>query len=170
MSKLVKKTLPINASVEGKSEVSEIEKNKLMGINQTDINNQESKNSWKNCMYCEKYHTKEYYVPNMNYCFHCWAWLNSHEYDIQTGVYFGDVSIEDIKNILKKAYPVHLETNCTNDECIFNKIKKHAEMKTLHMSLVDLLELNKKPKLEALHFNYKNKNLNVNFAESYIVI
>ena len=67
-------------------------------------------------------------------------------------------------------HPIHLETNCNNDECIFNKIKKHAEMKTLHNSLVELLELNKKPKLEAFHFNYKNKNLNVNFEESYIVI
>jgi hypothetical protein len=171
MSKVAKKTLPINPSIEGKLEITETEKNKLMGINQTDIKNQNcDKNSWINCMYCEKYHTKDYYVANMNYCIHCWAWLNSHEYDIQKGVYFGNASMEDIKKVIKKAYPIHLETNCNNDECIFNKIKKHAEMKTLHNSLVELLELNKKPKLEAFHFNYKNKNLNVNFEESYIVI
>ena len=173
MSKVVKKFKPnkINQSVEGKQEITETEKNKLIGISQSEIKNQDcDKNAWTHCMYCEKYHFNDYYVPTMNYCIHCWAWLNSHEYDIEKGIYSGNASMEDVKKCIKKAYPVHLETDCKNNECIFNKIKKYSELKTLHISLVELLELNKKPKLETFNFNYKNKNLNVNFEESYIVI
>lgn len=174
-AKFIKKSVkkPIMAKTEEKNNlgITQTEKNKLIGITQEEIKNQDcDKNGWKNCLYCEKYHFKDCYVPNMNYCIHCWAWLNSHEYDIEKGLYVGDSSMEDIKKILKKSYPVHLESNCTNDECIFNKIKKYSELKILHTSLVELLELNKKPKLEAVCFNYKNKNLNINFEESYIVI
>jgi hypothetical protein len=152
--------------------ISQTEINKLMGISQIEKNNQieVNINDWKNCIYCEKFHHKDYYAPNMNYCIHCWAWLNSHEYDLEKGIYYGDNSMEDIKKMIKKAYPVHLESKCSNTECVFNKIKKLGECKILHSSIVELLELNKKPKLEAVCFNYKNKNLAVNFDESYIVI
>jgi hypothetical protein len=144
---------------------------KLMGIAHNDAKYQTiNKNEWKNCIYCEKYHHNDYYIPGINYCIHCWAWLNSYEYDIENGKYNGLSSIEDINKMIKKVYPVHIETNCKNSDCLFDKIKKHADAKTLHLSLIELLELNKKPKQEVNCFNYKNKNLNINFEESFIII
>jgi hypothetical protein len=152
-------------------EISQTEIDKLMGISQTDgkyhtIN----KNEWKNCIYCEKYHHKDYYGNGIDYCMHCWAWLNAHEYDIEKGVYTGIMSMEDIKSSIKKIYPIHLQADCKNSDCFFNKIKKLTDLKLLHHTLIELLELNKKPTQQAICFNYKNKDLNVNFEESFIVI
>lgn len=152
-----------------KHEPSEV--NKLMGIEQNLSKNYIfNKNEWKTCIYCEKYHPDDYYGPSMIYCIHCWGWLNAHEYNIETGIYLGTNSVEDIKKMIKKVYPVHIEANCNNTDCIFYKIKKSIDDKTLHSSLVELLGLNKKPKQEAICFNYKNKNLDVNFEESFITI
>lgn len=167
---LVKTNNNSSLNPEDKQE-KELEIKKLMGIAQTEIKNQGGdKTAWIECMYCEKYHHKDYFIPEMNYCIHCWAWLNSHEYDIEKGIYYGNISMIDIQKIIKKSYMVHGESNCNNEECLLNKIKKYSEIKLLHPSLVELLELNKKPKLETVYFNYKNKKLNVNYEESYIVI
>lgn len=151
--------------------ISQNEIDKLIGIVQTDnkfysIN----KNEWKNCVYCEKFHHKDYFIQGMDYCVHCWGWLNCHEYDIELGFYGGMHSIEDIHKTIKKVYPIHNESNCKNEECIFTKIKKYSELKLLHKSLIELLELNKKPQQIAVCFNYRNKNLNIDFDESYIVV
>lgn len=159
-----------NKSELGKN-LEHVEIDKLMGIAQNEIKNYGiNKNEWENCVYCGKYHTKDYYVYGMDYCIHCCGWLNSHEYDIEKGIYTGINSMEDIKKMIKKIYPIHVEANCKNTDCLFYKIKKCADIKTLHCSLIELLELNKKPKQEAVCFNYKNKNLNVNFEESFITI
>jgi len=174
MSKVVKKgKIPANLVIEEKNEnkISQTEVDKLMGVEAHSTKYAAiNKNEWKQCMYCEKFHHKDYYGSGMEYCIHCWAWLNGHEYDIESGVYAGIHSQDDVNKAIKKAYPVHCEANCVNDECVFNKIKKYAEIKLLHFSLVELLELNKKPQQVAVCFNYKNKNLNVNFEESYIVV
>jgi hypothetical protein len=157
--------------VNNKDDNIEEEIDKLMGIEQN--NNKYTKikkNEWRECMYCEKFHHNDYYVSGMEYCIHCWAWLNGHEYDIESGVYGGIHSQNDINKLIKKVYPVHCVSKCVNEECLFNKIVKYSEIKLLNNSLVELLELNKKTELKAVSFNYKNKNLNVNFDESYIVL
>lgn len=171
MSKVSKKSINIVNDDKNSKNISQDEIDKLMGIAQIDNKYHAiNKNEWKNCMYCEKFHHKDYFIPGIEYCIHCWAWLNAHEYDIESGFYGGNSPIEDINKSIKKVYPVHLESKCTNEECIFNKIKKYSEIKLLHTSLLDLLELNKKSQQVAVCFNYRNKNLNVNFDESYIVI
>jgi len=172
-NKSVKKVINITNVIDNKKDnnISQVEIDKLMGIAQTDNKYHTiNKNEWKFCMYCEKFHHNDYFISGMEYCVHCWGWLNSHEYDIESGFYGGMISIEDIHKTIKKVYPIHCESKCTNEECIFTKIKKFSEIKLLHTSLIELLELNKKPQQDAVYFNYKNKNLNVNFDESYIVV
>ncbi len=166
-TKVVKKVV----AEEEDDNISQVEIDKLMGIAQTDNKYHTiNKNEWKSCMYCEKFHHKDYFMSGMEYCVHCWGWLNGHEYDIESGFYGGMLSIEDVKKTIKKVYYVHCDSACTNEECIFTKIKKYSEIKLLHTSLIELLELNKKPQQVAVCFNYKNKNLNVDFDESYITI
>lgn len=175
-TKQVKKVKNITNVINDKidNDISQFEIDKLIGITQTDNTfkamAKKEFNEWKNCMYCEKLHHKDYFISGLEYCVHCWGWLNSNEYDIESGFYMGMISVEDINKIIKKVYPVHCESKCTNEECIFTKIKKYSEIKLLHTSLIELLELNKKPQQVAVCFNYKNKNLNVNFDESYIVV
>ena len=173
VNKKINKTINIlNNNEDNKNNnISQNEIDKLIGIVQTDNKyGNINKNEWINCMYCEKYHHKDYFIVGMNYCVHCWGWLNSHEYDIESGFYGGLNPLEDIFKIIKKVYPIHCESNCINAECIFTKIKKYSEIKLLHKSLIELLELNKKPQQIAVCFNSKKKNLDVNFDESYIVI
>jgi hypothetical protein len=153
------------------NKISQLEIDKLLGVEPQDKKyGVLNKNEWKQCMYCDKFHHIDYYSSGMEYCIHCWAWLNNHEYNIETGIYTGVHSQNDINETLKKAYSVHSELKCTVQECLFNKIKKFAEIKLLHSSLVELLGLNKKSEQKAVNFNYKNKNLNVNFDESYIIV
>lgn len=131
------------------------------------------KKNWLQCEYCDMYHPKEYYVKDMEYCIHCWAWMNSSQYNLEMGIYEGMHSQNDINELLKKTYKIHLETKCMNMECLYNKIKNNYEKKTLHKNLIEILELNKenkKNKQEAIMFNYKNRNLDVNYDESYIEI
>jgi hypothetical protein len=171
--KVNKKSINIINNIEDikESNISQSEIDKLIGIVQTDNKYQSiNKNEWKNCVYCEKFHHKDYFIQGMDYCVHCWGWLNCHEYDIELGFYGGVCSIEDIHKTIKKVYPIHNESNCKNDECIFTKIKKYSELKQLHKSLIELLELNKKQQQIAVCFNYRNKNLNIDFDESYIVV
>lgn len=151
------------------------EVNKLIGINEKEIIKQiDSLNhNWKKCFYCEKMHHKDYYINTMNYCIHCWAWLNFYDYDLTTGKYNGSDTSQEIKNInekIKNIYKIHLQAKCKNNECIFNKIKELAEKKTLHTSLIELLELNEKIELKPTKINNKNKNLNIDYEKSYIII
>jgi thioredoxin reductase len=153
------------------NDILQAEIDKLIGIDGNSAKyNSVNKNEWKNCVYCEKFHHADYFVTGMNYCVHCWAWLNGHEYDIVSGVYSGVHSQNDVNKTIKKVYSVHNASKCVNELCLFNKIKQYAENKILHSSLVEMFELNKKPKQMAICFNHKNKYLNVDFEESYIVI
>jgi hypothetical protein len=153
----------------------EYEVNKLLGINANQIKNQiDSLNhNWKKCFYCEKMHHKDYYISTMNYCVHCWSWLNFYDYELTTGKYRGITSsqeIEEIKKTIKKVYNVHLNANCKINDCILNKIKQLSENKTLHSSLVEIIEIKKKIELKPTKINSKNKNLNIDYEKSYIII
>lgn len=148
--------------------ITQEDKNKLIGID--DLKSQTEPTNWKKCMYCEKFHHLDFFPKDVEYCVHCWAWLNSHEYNIQEGVYMGIHKLEEIQKTLKRAYPIHLEIKCVNHDCLFDKIKKYNEIKILHPSLSELLELNKKPKQIAISFNNKNKALNVDYEKSFIVM
>lgn len=90
-----------------------------------------SKNNWLLCMYCDKYHPNSMHLPQVNYCGHCWGWLNSDQLKLKDGTYFGPNTIDEVKNFLKLTYPLH-PVSCVNNECIYNKIKKMATDKTLH--------------------------------------
>jgi len=170
-SKYLKHEIVKDEQIVKDEEIPQTEIDKLMGIDENSVKfKQINKNEWKQCIYCVKYHHIDYYISNADYCIHCWAWLNSHEYDIEQGIYNGTYEKEEIDKAIKKVYKIHLKTECKMQDCFFNKIKKYIEINLLHKSLIELLELNKKPKLRAVSFNYKNKNLDVNYEESYIVI
>jgi len=152
-----------------------IDNDKIMGIDKTDkkyhlIN----KKTWKKCIYCEKYHPNEYFMEEIDYCIHCWAWLNSNDYDIEQGIYKGDIPFKSVKTMIKKIYPIHKESTC-KIECIFDKIKKSIISNTLHSSLIELLELNKTTQIESKTDIKINKKKiinmdNVNYEKSYISI
>ena len=150
------------------TEITQEDKNKLIGID--NLKSQADSGSWTKCIYCEKFHHNDFFPKDVGYCIHCWGWLNTHEYDIENGIYVGNHVLDSISFVLKKAYPIHQEIKCTNHDCIFDKIKKYNEIKKLHLSLMELLELNKKPKQIAISFNNKNKELDVDYEKSYIVM
>lgn len=129
-----------------------------------------NKNNWKYCDYCEKFHGLEYFLENNTYCIHCWGWLNGYDIDLEKGTYVGTARYDSFKNMLKKVYPIHLDSNCTNHDCTFLKITKYAEAQILHKNFIDLLELNKSSKQQTININFKNRNLNINFKDSYIIL
>lgn len=138
-----------------------------------------SKLGWKECMYCIKYFPPSMYLPNIEYCGHCWAWLNSNQFDLENGIYLGTNSIIDVKNYLKNTIGIHKSIICTNSECIYNKIDKlYKENKLNEYFSADLC-------LEVKTNNYSknctkdvdkitnlkiNSNPKIDFEKSYISI
>ena len=96
------------------------ENNDNKNINEFEGSNNQI-NGWKQCYYCQKYHPKNMHLDKLEYCGHCWAWLNSNQIDLTNGKYSGDKSMKEILNFLKLTYPLH-STLCNNVECIYNKI------------------------------------------------
>ena len=130
-----------------------------------------NKNEWKYCDFCEKYHSKEFFFDNIIYCVHCWGWLNSHEFNLEMGIINSKLSIDTINNMIKIVYPLHLESTCINNECIFTKIKKLNDDNKLAKSLMDLLGFTKILKQQTIKsINFKNRNLNINYNDSFIII
>lgn len=91
-----------------------------------------NKPGWTNCMYCDRSHPPSMYLPGIEYCIHCWAWLNINQLDLEKGTYNGPNSITDIKNILKETFKLHDPTKCVNSDCAYNKIVKFEKEKKLH--------------------------------------
>lgn len=162
-----------------KKEIDKIDQNeidKLIGIQQESVkfmNIKNSNNLYKHCEYCEKMHGTEFFVENMGYCIHCWAWLNTTDISLELGNYTGSHSFENIKKMIAKVYPIHLESSCQNKDCTFNNIKKYIDENKLHKNFMELLGFNKiekKQEIVNVNINNKNRNLNINFKESFITI
>lgn len=119
------------------------------------INN---KPNWNKCMYCDRYHPPTMHLPGMEYCIHCWAWLNTNQLDLEHGTYTGLNSITDVKTYLKNTFKLHDPTKCVNEDCIYNKIIKFEKDKKLHMSLcVELGFVVEAKPLNAKQVNQVNK-------------
>ena len=91
-----------------------------------------NKPGWTNCMYCDRSHPPSMHLPGIEYCVHCWAWLNVNQLDLEKGTYNGLNSIADVKNILKETFKLHDPTKCVNSDCAYNKIIKFEKEKKLH--------------------------------------
>lgn len=140
---------------EKKSEDLDVKKKEFDG-------SQSSKNGWTKCFYCDKYHPKSMHLPGMQYCGHCWGWLNGDQLNLTTSVYSGSPNtIVEVLNFLKLTYPLHPST-CTNTDCIYNKITVGKNNGTLHWDLSVQLGFIKKEELEKKipHTNTTKTNLN----------
>ena len=154
---------------------------KLFGLDEITYNNSKvipDKKDWKYCTYCDKYHGREFFMQ-IDYCIHCWAWLNAQEINLETGKYTGSISFDTIKTFIKKVYPIHLKGNCSNKECIFNKITEFAKNNKLNIIFSELLFNKQKiqllgglhpDKIVQVDINLKTHKLNINFTESEINI
>jgi len=91
------------------------------------------KAGWIKCLYCDKYHPHYMHITGMEYCGHCWAWLNSNQLDLEKGIYSGQNPISEIKNYLRETFKLHDSTKCVNIECVYNKILNFDKNKKLHI-------------------------------------
>lgn len=79
-------------------------------------------NGWKFCLYCNTNFPPQMFLNELDYCGHCWAWLNSQQVDLMNGTYEGLHTIEEIMQFLKLTYSKH-PTTCVLEECVYNKIR-----------------------------------------------
>ena len=139
-----------------------------------------NKPGWNNCIYCNRYHPPSMHLPGIEYCIHCWGWLNSNQLDLEKGTYAGLNSLSDVKDYLKKTFKLHDPTKCTINDCIYNKIIEFKKAKKLHLDFcVELNFIVKKQTIKNTKNttnttntkNTKNKpDSKINFKLSYIVI
>ena len=142
------------------------------------------KAGWIKCLYCDRFHPHSMHLTGMEYCGHCWAWLNSTQLDLEKGLYVGQNSISEIKNYLKETFKIHDPTKCTSNECIYNKIVNLEKQKKLHIDFCVELGFIKKPEPETeqsvessdiskniLNYNINKKlNTKINYKLSHISI
>jgi hypothetical protein len=170
---VIKKTLKKEVDVdEDDKKKLQLEKDKFIGF----IKNSAKyplNADWKECLVCDRHVHKDYFVKvsggGMESCFHCWAWLNCNGYDFESGVYNAHPNQNDIDLLLKRTYKLHDSNKCTNPECLLNKLNQMLGAKLLHPSLMEMLELSSNKQV-SVNFNYKNKKIDVNYDESFIMI
>ena len=147
------------------------------------IDNKQGWINWTNCMYCDRSHPPSMHLPGMEYCIHCWAWLNTNQLDLEKGIYTGVNSITDVKNCLKKTFKLHDSKKCINPDCIYNKIIKFEKDKKLHYDFC--VELGFKVEVKQNPLNsinptnqinnqgfklYNKSNSRINYKLSHIII
>lgn len=131
------------------------------------VGSNHAKNNWIQCMFCGVYHPQSMHLPDVAHCGHCWGWVNSSQLDLIQGIYNGPNTIDEVKNFLKSTYPLHPST-CTNQECIYNKIKNFAEAKTLHNDFcVELGFVVENKKVNGIVNNLNNSNNSNNSNKEY---
>jgi hypothetical protein len=119
-----------------------------------------NKPGWINCMYCDRSHPPSMHLPGIEYCIHCWAWLNINQLDLEKGTYNGLNSISDVKNILKETFKLHDPTKCTNADCAYNMIIKFEKDKKLHYDFC--VELGFKVEVKQNPINQSNSTNSTN--------
>lgn len=152
-----------------------LKKKEFMGFNY-------QKNNCIQCFICNNYHPNYIHLPNINYCAHCWAWLNSEQLNLIDGIYNGETNINEIINLLKLTYSHHPNT-CNNNECIYNKIKQYKSENRLNAKFNILFEndddkkrniiINNNNKKDENKLNkciIKNRHIMINYKLSSITI
>ena len=134
------------------------------------------KANWIICIYCNKHHPISMHLPELTYCGHCWAWLNTDQLNLIDGKYTGTNTIDQVKNFLKVTYPLHA-TTCKLPECIYNKITLFAEKKKLHNDLCielgfvkEVKEVKEKDIIQEYNIKKNKKNIKINYKLSSITI
>lgn len=138
------------------------------------------KNNWFQCAFCGVFHPASMHLQNVAHCGHCWGWVNSNQLDLVEGKYNGPNTIDEVKDFLKLTYPLHPNT-CTNQECIYNKIKQFAKANFLHydfcVELGFVVEnkksngmVNNSKKSDSEYKIKKNKGNRINYKSSSITI
>lgn len=122
---------------------------------------------WLQCIYCEKYQPTSMRLPGLQYCGHCWAWLNSNQLDLEKGIYLGENSITDVKNYLKDTFKLHDSKQCKNKECIYNRIIDLKNSNKLHIDFLIELGFYKEKKSESSLNKSANETINTNTNNSY---
>lgn len=116
------------------------------------------KAGWIKCFYCDRYHPQSMHLVGVEYCGHCWAWLNSKQLDLEKGIYTGQNSITDIKKYLKDTFKLHNPNKCMIKDCIYNKIIKLSKEKKLHRDFCLELGFEVEPEEKLNKNNYDNKS------------
>lgn len=130
----------------------------------------------KLCVYCDNYIDIKYFIKTsnnktMDYCIHCWGWLNSNDINLQEGLYMGEFNQDIVFEHIKKTMPIHKTINCINNQCIFSIIEKLENTKKLNKIFwlkEDLEKLEKSNKY--LENKISHRDVKFNWTKSTISI
>ena len=126
----------------------------------------------KECNICFKYVHRDYYYTNLNYCVHCWGWLNSQNLCLESGKYeLDNLNEDDIKIMLSKTFKLHTSIKCTNKDCVYNKIIDAYNNNKLNKNLAIAVGLQEDILLFVPKIVKNNeRNIDINYKTSNIFI
>lgn len=160
--------LKFNNKIKTFDVVKNIDKNKLLEF----VGSNNATKGWLNCVYCAKYHPKTLHLSDLDYCAHCWGWLNYGQFNLNKGTYDGQGvhTWDEIKLFLNLTYELH-PANCEAPDCIYKKIEELIHSKNLHpifMNVLDIKEII--PIVKPSQISNRLSNINVDFKLSSITI
>lgn len=129
-------------------------------------------NVFRECNMCANYVHRDFYYANLDYCVHCWGWLNSYNLCLESGNYeLDNISDDEIKKMLSKTFKLHINSKCTNNDCIYNRIIETKNNNKLNKNLAIVVGLEKDlssyvPKI----ITNNERDININYKTSNIFI
>jgi hypothetical protein len=119
----------------------------FIGYKNQDINNKD----YKLCNECNLMHPLTFFTKSKKYCYNCWGWNSTYNFDLEYGKYIIDdinnVSLNEALDILKTVllFYDNIDNKYKITDSIFNKIIHYNHLGILHNQFSKLL--------------YKNNNL-----------
>lgn len=132
----------------------------------------------KLCQYCDKFIDKNYFIPlyalnnnqTLDYCMHCWGWLNFNDVKLTEGLYFGNLNQNIVFDYIKKSIEPHKKIGCTNQNCIFNEYEKLEKSNKLNIIFCKEIKENNINKNISKENKIYTRDININWEKSSISI
>jgi len=133
----------------------------------------------KLCQYCDKFVDKKYFIPlyatnnnqTLDYCMHCWGWLNFNDVKLTDGIYFGNLNQNIVFDYIKNSIEPHKKIACTNQNCIFNEYEKLEKSNKLNIIFCkEIKENNNTNKNIPKENKIYSRDININWEKSSISI
>ncbi len=133
----------------------------------------------KLCIYCDKYIDKSYFIPidntnTLDYCIHCWAWLNCNEINLEQGTYNGNLNQNTVFEYIENTSLTHKQINCTNQFCLFNQYDKLCNLGKLsgifNNSKINSQSKNNEEKINKKEYKILSRDIIFDWKKSVISI
>ena len=133
----------------------------------------------KICVYCENYVGEEYFIKKsvlnkfetIDYCLHCWSWLNCNDVKLTEGIYLGNLNQNIVFDTIKNTVELHKKIILLNDNCLFNIYESLEKSNKLDVIFCKEIKSNKTDiAIKNKEYKITSRDIKINWEKSEISI